>query len=213
MKYRIEHSDNTKEIGYVSWGQTELHNPYNAEELLDKGKTIKTISVRMNKRAKLTDMLSCFKLGISDNFIISERMRAILEKFKIQPHLFVDCNVEKSNGDALRYSVLHFQGNQFSEMVDFKNSIFRIAETFLPLDGTEPIIRINSYSDFIQKKEELRLQNLYIRLDKYAVNKDNVNKFDMYTFWPFNDGNFISKELRDTIVDNNLTGIEIIEID
>lgn len=214
MKYIIKHSCNTKEVGYVSWGQTELTNPYNAKELLNIGKTVKTISVRMHKRAKITDMISCFKLGTSENFIISERMRIILEKFKIQPHLFVDCNVEKPNGDILKYSVLHFQGNQFFEMVDFKNSTFKIADTYTwPLEGTEPTIEINSYSDFMQKKEELRLRELCIRLDKYVVNKDNINKFDMYTFRPLNTGNFISKELRDAILDNKLTGIEIIEID
>ena len=77
-------------------------------------------------------------------------------------------------------------------MVDFKNSTFKIADTYTwPLEGTEPTIEINSYSDFMQKKEELRLQELCIRLDKYVVNKDNINKFDMYTFRPLNTGNFI----------------------
>ena len=30
MKYKIKHSTNTKEVGYISGGQTELFNPYNA---------------------------------------------------------------------------------------------------------------------------------------------------------------------------------------
>jgi len=214
MKYIIKHSCNTKEVGYVSWGQAELTDPYNANELLDEDKAVKTISVRMHKRAKLTDMLSCFKLGTSKNFIISERMRAILEKFKIQPHLFVDCNVEKPNGDILKYSVLHFQGNQFSEMVDFNNSTFRITYTLsFPLKGNEPIIEVNSYFDFIQKEKELDSQGLLIRLDKYVINDECQGKYDVYTFFPFYSGIFISKELRDAILDNKLTGIEIIEID
>ena len=213
MKYIIEHSCDTKEVGYVSWGQTELTNPYSADELLDKGKKIKTISVRMHKRAKLTDMLRCFKLGISNNFIISERMRNVLEGFKIQPHLFIDCNVEKKDGEIIKYNVLHFKGNQFSEMVDFKKSVFKISWSYTwPLDGTEPIIEINNYSDFVQKEKELDSQHLCIRLDKYVMKKD-CKKYDMYTFRPLNTGNFISKELRNVIVDNNLTGLKIIEID
>ena len=108
MKYIIKHSCNTKEVGYVSWGQTELTNPYNAKELLNIGKTVKTISVRMHKRAKLTDVLSCFKLGIDNNFIISKQIRAILEDFKIQPHLFIDCNVEKTNGYLEWHIQFHF---------------------------------------------------------------------------------------------------------
>jgi hypothetical protein len=214
MKYIIEHSCDTKEVGYVSWGQTELTNPYSADELLDKGKKIKTISVRMHKRAKLTDMLSCFRLGISNNFIISKQLRTILEDFKIQPHLFVDCNVEKPNGDILKYSVLHFKGNQFSEIVDFKKSIFRITYTIsFPLKGNEPIIEINNYSDFMQKEKELDSQGLIIRLDKYVINEEYKDKYDVYTFFPFDSGVFISKELRDVIVDNNLTGLKIIEVD
>ncbi len=214
MKYIIEHSCDTKEVGYVSWGQTELTNPYSADELLDKGKKIKTISVRMHKRAKLTDMLSCFKLGISNNFIISERMRNVLEGFKIQPHLFIDCNVEKKDGEIIKYNVLHFKGNQFSEMVDFKKSIFRITYTIsFPLKGNEPIIEINNYSDFMQKEKELDSQGLIIRLDKYVINEEYKDKYDVYTFFPFDSGVFISKELRDVIVDNNLTGLKIIEVD
>ena len=214
MKYKIKHSTNTKEVGYISGGQTELFDPYNADELLEKDKVTGGISVRMNKRAKLTDVLSCFKLGIDNNFIISKQIRAILEDFKIQPHLFVDCNVEKPNGDILKYGVLHFQGNQFFEMVDFKKSIFRITYTIsFPLKGNEPIIEINNYSDFMQKEKELNSQDLIIRLDKYVISEEYKDKYDVYTFFPFDSGVFISKELRDALLDNKLTGIEIIEMD
>ena len=68
------------------------------------------------------------------------------------------------------------------------------------------------YSDFVQKEKELDSQHLCIRLDKYVMKKD-CKKYDMYTFRPLNTGNFISKELRNVIVDNNLTGLKIIEID
>ena len=214
MKYIIKHSCNTKEVGYVSWGQAELTDPYNANELLDEDKAVKTISVRMHKRAKLTDVLSCFKLGIDNNFIISKQIRAILEDFKIQPHLFIDCNVEKTNGEIIKYNILHLEGSPFPDIVDFKKSIFRMAYTIsFPLKGDEPILEINDYSEFIQKEEELKNKLALTRLDKYVVNEDYNNKLDMYTLSPFHSGIFISKELRDAILDNKLTGIEIIEID
>jgi hypothetical protein len=99
-------------------------------------------------------------------------------------------------------------------MVDFNNSTFRITYTLsFPLKGNEPIIEVNSYFDFIQKEKELDSQGLLIRLDKYVINEEYKDKYDVYTFFPFDSGVFISKELRDVIVDNNLTGLKIIEVD
>lgn len=207
----LEHSTDTSEVGHVSWGQLDLITPYNADELLDKNINIK-IQCQQKKRAKLTDLVSCFKLGIGNNYIISQRMRVLLETFYLQPHSFSTCCIEKVDGSFVEYNVLHFNDNFFSQAVDFNRSVFRVADSCtFPLTGEEPIVHVTGYLDYMSKKEDLALKLLELRAERIVVDEHFNKKYDMLSFYPFDEHTYISEKLRNVLINEQVSGVKLTE--
>lgn len=207
--YTFKHSTNSKEIGNVTWGQIELINPYDAKDLLKNNKTL-SISCRQYKKALLTDLLSCFDLGINNNYVVSQNLRSLFEAFNMQPHFFSNCSIEKSNGDLVKYYVLHLVDTPFPKMVDFEGSVFRVADTCtLPLTGEEPIIPVKNYTEYINKKNELFHDGLEIRLDRFTINREYIDKYDIFSFFPEDSNLYVSERLKDELLDHEISGIEL----
>ena len=212
--YILQHSTDTKVIGKIIWDQIELIDPSNADELLDNNEVVE-IRCRQNRKSILTDLVSCYKLGIDNNYVISQRLSKVFKSYNIQPHLFSSCTIEKPDDSSVNYSVLHFDETFFSLIIDFEKSVFRISDTCtFPLTGDEPIVFVKNYEEYTQKKDELFLNNLEIRLDKFALKKEFEDKYDMFSFFPCDSKLLISERLKDELLSHKeLNGFEIMEVE
>ncbi len=127
MKYYIyEWTTNTKVVGYVSWGQLELDESKVMTSVLKSMKYIdKNPHLKMSfyKRAKITDVMRCFNIGLVNNAIISERHKRLLENFNLQSCQFFEIDILNSKTNE-NYYVLHFYNNHFSYAIDFEKSTF-----------------------------------------------------------------------------------------
>jgi|SRR5687768_11789016 len=151
--------------------------------------------VRLRKRAKITDFLWFSPMSYC---LFSTRVRAILSEFKLQDHRYFPA-VLSSDTEKVNYSFMYMKSFG-SETIDFPKCKFEVGNEF---DGYENVFYA-SFEDFHNSK--------YIPVIKKMAFKGIDGSFEM--FKPkLVSGKVISKNLKDRLENEKVTGIKFKEIE
>lgn len=131
--YNFEHSTKTKVVGSAPGEQLELLHPLNFNSMQQLFNQFpKQSEFRLKGNSRLTDLLYCLNISTINNFIVSPKMRSILEEFNLQEHQWASCTIRKKD-KTWDYHLLRFAQPRDNkrrsqlccpEMVDWKNSVF-----------------------------------------------------------------------------------------
>lgn len=158
------------------------------------------LELEFEKKAKTTDLLSTYSpyFGI----IVSEKLKKLLQTFRLPPHKFYPVNVINKN-EIIPYYWFNFYDNA-SKYIDYKNSIIEIYHKFnfktlsiMNIESEENLREINSHLGFERN----------IKLRKISFNKDFPD-YDIFMNNVLGFGNnLISKNLLKTLQEDNITGL------
>lgn len=224
--YSLDVSTDTKVVGSAPWGPLELNEPLAMRSILDHSNGLPNFAeFRLKGNSRLTDYTYCLHLYAVNFFIVSLKMRSILERFNLQKHIWADCKVVRKD-KSWDYQMLRFAETRdrkgylsvaIPEMIDFSNSVFCESNFCgFPLEGNEQIVRINSYKDYLRVWDEFRKKsaNLELRFVKLSFNESYLehNGIDMCWLFPLHESPLISERLKDALLENDITGLELMEI-
>ncbi len=217
MKYfRLSNSTDLKEIGrqypqtdYINLG---IAHSLKFHELSDDPIIFERIG--LYKSSKLTDNISSAAIS-AHAFILSKRALELFKQFNLGEHKIYPATIYHK-GVANEYDVLHFT-NDFQTELSFQNSKFYVANI---LGSYEFDISIDSKEDYVKKR--LLVKNAEypgtekwwsVRL-KYGVfiNGKKTNTPDLFTIFSSSENPYVSAELAQAIIDNELTGFQLYRI-
>jgi hypothetical protein len=174
--------------------------------------------IELYKSSKITDNISTAALS-AHAFILSKRALNVFKQFNLGEHkiysatIFLKGATILHKGVAHDYGVLHFTNDLQSEL-DFHNSKFYVANI---LGSYEFDISIDNKDDY-EKKRQLVKNAEYpgtekwwsVRL-KYGVftNGKETRTPDLFTVFSSSENPYISSELAQAIVNNELTGFQL----
>lgn len=218
MQYFLfENSSNTKIVGTV-WPQsqgvyiTNVESPNfidNAAPAYSKiDRDVERPMARLRKKSvKLTDFLSIVGMGFINNFLLSDRLKKIIEQSKNIGFQFLDTKVFSFSGnEEYAYWILNSYVF-FPEYVDYNQSTLW-TDSF---DGKEKEwIHCESYEDYQQKSSLYAPRKIY--LDKIAFREREIE----YDFFALNNtygamSYYVSERLKDAIESTGCTGMEFIK--
>lgn len=224
--YSLDTSANTKIVGSAPNGPLELNEPVGLRSILQYSNGLpSSAEFRLKGNSRLTDYTYCLSLCDPNFFIISPKMYSILERFNLQEHIRADCKIVRKD-KSWDYQMLRFAETRdrkgylmvaIPEMIDFRNSVFCESDFCgFPLEGNEPIIRIDSYDDYLRVWDEFRKRsvNIELRFVHLSFNESCLesNKIDMCWLFPLHASPLISERLRDALIENDITGLDLTEI-
>lgn len=212
MKYYIyEWTTNTKVVGYVSWGQLELDESKVMTSVLKSMKYIdKNPHLKMSfyKRAKITDVMRCFNIGLVNNAIISERHKRLLENFNLQSCQFFEIDILNSKTNE-NYYVLHFYNNPFSYAIDFEKSTFFESDLVETLSEENRIFHtVIDYNDYVRQDNILKPSMLSLQIDNIVLKGTVFPQLDMFTLYPDDDKIYVSENLKNELVNAGISGLD-----
>lgn len=158
--------------------------------------------ISIYKSSKLTDVISC-PLGPGNDLIISDRFYNMLKSFKKSPIQFFDCFIYHKES-RLKYKWVHFIYD-FEKSVDYKKSRFFHQDESLS-NEIKKISFYNDFVDFYENKDKFG----FIRAQKIKLNTGGL---DFFVIGRYNQNTYISAKLREAILNERITGIEINEVD
>jgi hypothetical protein len=217
MKYFLfENSSNRKIVGRI-WPQSEgvyltsvespnfIDNAVPAYSKIDRD--VERPMARLRKKSvKLTDFLSIVGMGFVNNFLLSDRLKQIIEQSRSMGFQFLDTKVFNFSGnEKYTYWILNTY-LFFPEYVDYSQSKL-CTDSF---DGKEKEwIHCESYEDYQQKCSLYAPRKIY--LDKIAFLEREIE----CDFFALNNtygaiSYFVSEKLKDAIESAGCTGMEFI---
>ena len=222
--YSLDISTKTKVVGSAPNGPLELVEPLNLRSILQQENPPKYAEFRLKGNARLTDYTFCMDAGTWNLYIVSPKLHAILEQFNLQNHHWSECRIVRKD-KKWDYHMLTFQQAEtddgypapfYPEMIDFKKSVFCEASTVsFTLDGTEPIVEVGDYNDYLSLLQKYRKSVLKtVRFAKLAFNEEYLekNRIDMCWQFPMHDCPIISERLKTALEENEITGTELMDI-
>jgi len=156
----------------------------------------------LDPKAKLTDFISQSIIN-ARGFLISEKVKSILEKFALPQHKFYSAKVFY-NGKPIQYYWLHLLDNLYSE-IDYTSSKFYHGLT----QGwkTSDVI-VNSLDDIVILRKQMKL--IYAEsLVLQPILK--IKDYDMLLFSLLHQDIFISKQIADYFTKEKITGYQVKE--
>lgn len=166
------------------------------------------LKFELAKRSKVTDIISQSAIS-ADGFIISERVKNILQEFNIIQHKYYEVIIQ----DALKripenYYWLHtVPKKEFLNWIDYaKSKFYRTKYTFRNEDIE--ISSVNDYYNFYKNNDRLIWG---IEADEIKLNENFDKSLDMFIFPDFSFRMTISQKLKDAFIQEKISGIEITE--
>lgn len=209
MKYYLIENDldNTKVVGR-EYPQLECNTLGYAHAIPSYGpcKMQFKLSFDLVKGAKLTDVLSTLAISAS-GFIISERLRTLLENFKLERHELIPVKIISRN-QTYNYYFLHFYGLDMVNCFDYQQSIFRITKWGFKDLGLKKFDSYESYQEYM--KEYDKDYSLMTPLE-HVVLKEEYKDFDFFSCPQFYHGMYVSERLKQCIEDSHITGFSFEE--
>jgi len=171
-------------------------------------KTVERPLAKLRKKStKLTDLMSVVGVGFLNNFLLSNRLKQIIEHSKNAGVQFFDTSVFSFNGDnPYLYWILN-NHLSFPEYVDYKKSELWIRT----VDGNgEEQVYCDSYEDYQRKK------NLYAPRDMIFKRVEFIEEKVEYDFFALDNvygsiAFYVSKNLKKFIEAEHCTGVEFIK--
>lgn len=211
--FYLDRTSDTKEIGpyypqckglikeYINTTQNSIMNFANY-----KGRKVDFIpnldGISIYKSTKLTDVISC-ALGPGNDLIISKRFFDLLKNFNTSPVQYFNCTIYKGE-DKIKYVWLHFI-YELEKVVDYKRSLLTHPNDSLSED-IKMVTDYEKYREFYDTKDKYGL----VKAKKVVIKNLNM---DFLVIGQYNQKVYISEKLRDAIVRNKITGIDIREAD
>lgn len=163
--------------------------------------TIGTLVVRDG--AKLTDFIS--SATISSGFIISQRVKSILENFRLETSRFYKCSLLHKGILIEDYYYLHKLNNLVFE-IDFERSLFNIMSS----EGVEETLKFSNSDELQSRSNEVNRSNGKYKLhfDRLYISKFKAEESSLFETGIAGNGTFISGSLKKALEENNITGID-----
>lgn len=160
---------------------------------------------------KLNDVHSFIGEGSQiRGWFISEKLKKILHDFNISKPCFYYPSKLLYRGEKLDYYVFQFAGKYIAEKVRdqiiFKNSIF-----FDPMNNKT--VLVNSKSEFIEEKKRIFEKSSNFEVGIEIKKLHIVHDYDFFPMGTFLKDNIVSENLKQSIIENGITGFEFSELD
>lgn len=214
MYYIIDEAVATSETGANFPQSEEMLEPYDYDSPLSvsnisyyKGTRIPFVpnfdSIKIKSRSKLTDVISVTAGSSTSDMLISKRFKELLLQYNLVECQFFDVKLNHKNTVIEGYEWLHLVSDMRT-LVDFEKSRFAIPMQHI----TDDMLVFRNYETYIQfclehdPKSYLRSKEIYFI---------NESKFDLFYISKFDQNIYISKLLRDVILENKITGLKIID--
>ena len=141
-------------------------------------------------------------------FLISEKLKNVFEQFQLPTHQFYSARV-KYNNQFYNYYWMHIIFD-LTNSVDYINSKFFIYYNYAHNLG---YVDITSKTELEQKEKKLKIDNpektIAIWAETLSLNQSLNKAFDLFKIGQFDSNYYVSKHLRENIVKNNITGIDM----
>jgi hypothetical protein len=161
-----------------------------------------------HSKAKLSDLLSVSV--IRGGFLISKKLKEILEQFNLVSHKSYPAKVSYKK-ELYDYYWMHI-ASDFTNDVDYNNSSFIIYQNYAHNLGQ---IKISSKDDLIEKRKEIKADNpgktITIWSDKINMADSFDKSLDMFEIGMFDANTYISSALKEAIINNRITGCYMTE--
>ena len=161
----------------------------------------------LHNQAKRTDLLSTF--GPGWGFLISPRLKAIFEQYKMVSHRYYPAKVFHKQV-YYDYYFIHIIGN-VRDCVNCPLSTFFIYKSYAT---NERYIAIDSFDDLLMKEKKLIADNpgevLSIWAEKIVLNNSFDKDLALFEIGNFDASNYINEELKSELVLNSITGCDIL---
>jgi hypothetical protein len=155
------------------------------------------IRFKLAKGAKLCDMMGQATIN-ANGFLISEKLKRILEKANIVPNKFYPATIE-AKGTLHQYYWVHFVWEEGIELVDFTQTLFEYKIS----KSEKTTCLLTNFSEYVEKKKSLSFSNP-LRAIKITLKRNN---FDLIIN-PLSTSVLINKNLKDEITTQSLSGID-----
>ena len=165
--------------------------------------------IELYKSSKITDII--YTMAISaDGLLLSEKALNIFKNFNLGTYKVFKANVNHKD-KSHNYGYLQIM-NDLKEEVDYKRTTFYVTDM---MDTPIADIDIHSLKEYEETGKKINAgkiqpfeQYSYLR-SKAVIFKDNANLTDFFTLDSCGISLFISKELKDALINNGVTGAEI----
>lgn len=160
----------------------------------------------IHNKAKPTDLLSV--AVIYGGFLISTKLKKLLEKFNLPIHKFYNARVLYKN-EYYEYYWMHVICN-LTDIVDYSASSFFVYHNYSHNLG---YIDLLSYEDLTKKKVKIKADNpgktITIWAEKIVLANSFNEKLDLFQVGSFDSDTYISEELKKAIENEKITGVHI----
>jgi hypothetical protein len=161
----------------------------------------------LHNKAKLTDLLSVSV--ISGGFLISNKLKEIIDQFTIVPHKFYPAKVMHKKSMHDNYFWMHIVSDM-TDCINYGNTKFFIYYNYGHKLGNIEISSKDEYNEMRTKiKQDNPEKNITIWADKIYLSDSFNRNLDLFKISTFNSDYFISKNLKDKIVEKKITGCDI----
>ena len=153
--------------------------------------------------AKLSDFIST---PVTHGFVVSPKVKDILSEFKLVPHKFHSAIV-KHQGDFYNYFWLHTLSD-LTDYIDFQKTKFFVDY----FNKKENEFGVESKEDLKKMIKHYILQNRFIKTEQLFLSPRFYDlMLDLFIISGFDHRTYINETLRNRLLKQKVTGIEITE--
>ncbi|MEE9362427.1 MAG: DUF1629 domain-containing protein [Cellulophaga sp.] len=170
-------------------------------------------NVILNKKAKLTDLISSEGIGFSFTLLISSKLKEIFNRFDTKYFQFFKSNVILNDKEFKDYWIM----NPIEERIDKID--YKKSEIYVSRFSLIDLIKIDSWEDFQEIQRNLKVsgykgQNGSFNLSFKRIVIKESNKLPLLYFRNKMGGKFhVSEKLKTIIESENCTGLEFMPSD
>jgi hypothetical protein len=206
MYFKIDCQAGTEETGR-SYPQLHCITQKEAFSLktFKKKDKIPSLEFELVKRSKISDVLSQGSIS-SPGIMLSERAMSLVNQFRLQDHIKVPVKVHNEL-TVSKYTWLQFVSDRMLKLIDFEKCIFYQKEFgFRKGDN----FRLPSYNELKKKEKEFGKMS-YITAELIGFNTYFQHDLDLFSIPDIDYGVYGSLKLINSLKEEKITGIEIIE--
>lgn len=160
--------------------------------------------LELNPNSKATDVID--KGILNFGLVISQRFKTLLEAFNLPPHRFYPIDVL---GTDIKYYWFHYISNM-EKYIDFNKTELEIYNSLPPFEVQKRFVS-ESYEALIEIcREIVSTRGRAIRYKLIQIN-GNFPCYDLFEIVGAQYFTLISGKLKEEIIKNNITGLELIE--
>jgi len=159
--------------------------------------------LKLNFNSKSTDVID--RGILTFGFVISEKLKTILSKFKLPPYRFYSIDVVGSNTS---YYWFHYISN-IEKYINFEKSEIEVFETLPPFNVEETLSL--SIDEILKLKRDLIMKRGRSLRYKVVQLNNNFPDYDLFEINGAQNFTIISEKLKKEFESNDIKGFEIVE--